>query len=423
MNRDSEGSASLHDIDISGELHSRPAMRVNRRAEIRAIYSLATAVTEHLDATLKRLAFFAVELCGVGSGGVSVLESTEAGPIFRWRAIAGEMEHFQGGGLPQQWSPCGECLKLGQAVLYLQPARHFTYFEGLRPPIEEGLVIPISSGSDCLPPATIWVVSHSAACRLNAEHVRIMRSLGEFADRALRRTLDTPATLCPVDDSQEIVWREYLWRIALGDESALEILFEETRPLVFSAALRILGFQADAEEITTDVFSRVWVAARKYDVKRGSVCTWLTAIVRNAALDRLRSRSAHDRNLSALLSECSSGDDPESSLLRSERVNILTCALQELPAAQRQAVELNFFSAKPAAVIAAELGCPIGTVKTRLRLALLHLRQLMAALEKSPQKRTSSEICLVENRSYHDSMSRSASLRESTLTVAPLRRV
>ena len=409
MDCHAEGPVSLAEIDISRELLSRPGIRVTRRAEVSAIYALAKAVTEPLDTTLKRLATLAVELCGVGSGGVSVLESTEAGPIFRWRAIAGEMERFQGGGLPQQWSPCNECLKLGHAVLYRQPSRHFTYFESLRPPIEEGLVIPISSGSDFLPPATIWVVCHSASRYINAEHVRVMRSLAEFASCALRKDLGRTQPDHGVG-SQEIVWREYLRRIALGDDSALEMLFEETRPLLFAAALRMVGFQADAEEITADVFSRVWVSASTYDVRRGSACTWLTALARNAAVDRLRARSAHGRNSSALLSECSSQDDPESSLLKAERLAILKHALEELPFAQRRAVELNYFSAKSATAIAQELNCPLGTVKTRLRLALLRLRQVMAALEKSPQRMSAGACSIVKgSREYNVRLGRDRS--------------
>lgn len=380
-----KSTASVSDIDISPELQSRPFRRLNRRAETTALYTLAGAIGQSLPAALKRLATLAIELCDAGSGGVSLIEETETGPLFRWRALAGEVERFEGGSTPREWSPCGECLKAGHAVLYSRPARYFTYFASLQPPIEEGLVIPVLSGSQ--PLATIWIVSHDSATRFNAEHVRVMTSLADFTASAL-----LTATLEPqgVYGDAEIVWREYLKRIAQHDEYALEMLFEETRALVFSAALRVVGLHADAEEITADVFTRLWTAAGTYDVRRGTVLAWLAAGARNRALDRLRSRTARERSPAALLHQCPQAD-PENVLVMSERKVALERALRGLPAPQRVAIELFYFSGKRASDIAAELGCPIGTVKTRLRLGTIRLRQLMAVIDKAPQRRNS--IC------------------------------
>lgn len=356
------------------------------------MYQLAGALREGSPAALKRLARLAIELCGAGSGGVSVIENSDTGPLFRWQALAGEVERFEGGSTPRDWSPCGECLKAGHAVLYLRPARYFTYFQSLRPPIEEGLVIPVLSGSQ--PLATIWVVSHHAASRFNAEHVRIMTSMADFTAGALEKTAPERHA---VHVDKEIVWREYVKRIALHNESALEMLFEETRALVFSEALRIVGFPADAEEITCDVFTRLWTAARAFNSERGTVGAWLSGMARNRALDRLRSRAVRERNPAALLRQCDR-QDPESILLRSQRRLTLQRALDGLPGPQRHAIELFYFSEKHATDIAAELGCPLGTVKTRLRLATMRLRQLMAALEQAPNRRSSVHTLLEKGR-------------------------
>ena len=346
------------------------------------MYMLAGALRESLPVALKRLATLAIELCGAGSGGVSVIEDSEAGPLFRWQALAGEVERFQGGSTPRDWSPCGECLRAGRAVLYSRPARYFTYFESLRPPIEEGLVIPVLSGS--LPLATIWIVSHNATSRFNAEHVRIMTSLADFTASAL----EAAGSVRPgMDGENEIVWREYLKRIARHDESALEMLFAETRALVFSAALRIVSFQADAEEIAADVFARLWTSAGTYNARRGSVGAWLSGMARNRALDLLRSRTVRERSPAALLRTCDR-EDPESILVTSERKMTLHRALQGLPVPQRHAIELYYFSDMHVTDIAAELGCPLGTVKTRLRLGTMRLRQLMAVLEKTADRRS-----------------------------------
>jgi RNA polymerase sigma factor (sigma-70 family) len=374
--------ASLADIDISSELQSRPAIGWNRRAETTAMYLLAGALRESLPVALKRLATLAIDLCGAGSGGVSVIEDSETGPLFRWQALAGEVERFEGGSTPRDWSPCGECLRARHAVLYSRPARYFTYFESLRPPIEEGLVIPVLSGS--LPLATIWIVSHHPASRFNAEHVRIMTSLADFTASALQ---NAGSEARGMEAEKEIVWREYLKRIARQDESALEMLFAETRALVFSAALRIVSFQADAEEITADVFTRLWTAAGTYNAQRGAVSAWLLGMARNRALDLLRSRTVRERSPAALLRQCDR-EDPESILVTSERKMTLRRALQALSGPQRRAIELFYFSDKHATDIAAELGCPLGTVKTRLRLGTMRLRQLMAVLEKAPDRRS-----------------------------------
>jgi RNA polymerase sigma factor (sigma-70 family) len=374
--------ASLEDIDISRELQSRPASKWNRRAETTAMYLLAGALRESLPVALKRLATLAIELCSAGSGGVSVIEDSETGPLFRWQALAGEVERFEGGSTPRDWSPCGECLRARRAVLYSRPARYFTYFESLQPPIEEGLVIPVLSGSE--PLATIWIVSHNPASRFNAEHVRIMTSLADFTASALGNAdSERPG----VDADNEIVWREYLKRIVRHDENALEMLFDETRALVFSAALRIVSFKADAEEVTADVFARLWKAAETFNAQRGTVGAWLSGIARNRALDRLRNRTVRERSPAALLRQCDR-EDPESILVMSERKITLQRALQALPAPQRHAIELFYFSDKHATDIAAELGCPLGTVKTRLRLGTIRLRQLMAVLEKTPDRRS-----------------------------------
>ncbi|HEV2463766.1 MAG TPA: sigma-70 family RNA polymerase sigma factor, partial [Acidobacteriaceae bacterium] len=104
-----------------------------------------------------------------------------------------------------------------------------------------------------------------------------------------------------------------LRRIALHSESALEMLFDETRALVFSEALRIVSFAADAEEITSDVFARLWTAAGTFNPQRGSVGGWLLGVARNKALDRLRSRGVRERSPAELLRQCDR-QDPESML-------------------------------------------------------------------------------------------------------------
>jgi Sigma-70 region 2 len=84
-------------------------------------------------------------------------------------------------------------------------------------------------------------------------------------------TADDLAAFLPPSSAiaRELPWQAYLLRIAAGDQAALSALFDETSPLVFTVALRILGFRADAEEVVVDVYSQVWRTAAKYDANRG----------------------------------------------------------------------------------------------------------------------------------------------------------
>lgn len=402
----SEDLVSLADVDISRELLARPISTPNKKRESNAMHVLAGALSQGVYFTLKQLANSAIELCNAGSAGISVIESTETAEVFRWRALAGVIEPYEGGSTPRDWSPCGECLKKGKAALYSYPARYFTYFQKLEQPIVEGLVIPMFRNA--VPLGTIWIVTHTSRCRFDAEHVRIMASLGSFAASALQLRFANggaaeegtngfcfegdhrPETLGPAGESRhgrEIVWSEYLRRVVQHDEFALEALLEETHALVFAAALRVIGFQVDAEEVAADVYARVWKTADAYDSRRGGVGTWLVGMARSIAIDRLRTRAVRNRSEAALLFQCACSDNPEAQADASETKCRLRQALQTLPFEQQRAIELFYFSELPIADIAAQLGQPIGTIKTRLRLGLLKLRRILAALESPLPKR------------------------------------
>jgi len=349
------------------------------------MHSLAQVMTTDSSvAVLKRLATLAIELCGAGTGGVSVIEEGENGEqIFRWQALAGELDAHEGGQTPRDWSPCGECLKTGKVMLYSYPARYFTYFQEIDTPIVEGLVVPMYA--DNVPVGTIWIVSHTEHVKFDAEDARVMTSLGSFAAAALKLAEASAASAengklheAPVRGGRELVWKEYVRRVAHKDHSALSALLNETSPLVFATALRVLSFRADAEEVTTDVYHRIWRTAETYDPQRGSVDAWLVSIARSRAIDRLRARAARDRSETALSIECSSGIDPESNAAASQTRTHLLQALHALPVQQRRAIELAYFSGLTMTEIAGQLGHPIGSVKTRIRMGLIKLRRLLA---------------------------------------------
>jgi RNA polymerase sigma-70 factor (ECF subfamily) len=158
-----------------------------------------------------------------------------------------------------------------------------------------------------------------------------------------------------------------LVRIAEGDGQALAELYDRHARLVFSLALRILQDRADAEDIVQDVFAQVWAQARRYDPARGAVAAWMLTLARSRAIDRLRARRARPETAA----EASAAE----SMPSAEQVMRLQQALEELPEGQRVALELAYYEGLTHVEVAARLGEPLGTIKTRIRQAVIRLRE------------------------------------------------
>lgn len=167
--------------------------------------------------------------------------------------------------------------------------------------------------------------------------------------------------------------------IAQAHEEALAQLYDRYNRLVFSLALAIVNDRATAEEITLDVFMRVWQKAATYRADQAKVSTWLTHIARHHAIDVLRRRSIRPDHYAAHWEDVtphapSSQEDPEESAELSLQRNRIQAALAQLPSDQKQALMLAYFAGYTHQQIAETLKQPLGTVKTRLRLALQKLR-------------------------------------------------
>ncbi len=180
---------------------------------------------------------------------------------------------------------------------------------------------------------------------------------------------------------------ELLRRMAGGDESALGELYDQWVTLVHSVAMHLLRDAREAEEVVEEAFWQAWRQAERYDASRGSVSTWLTTIVRSRALDRLRARRrVREEPLSQLEmsdAEQRSPDatDPLTGAELAERRVLVRAALVSLPAEQRQVLELAYFGGLSQSEIAERVGLPLGTVKTRARLALEKLRDRLRVLQ------------------------------------------
>jgi 1-acyl-sn-glycerol-3-phosphate acyltransferase len=178
----------------------------------------------------------------------------------------------------------------------------------------------------------------------------------------------------------ELRWNQCMERIAQGDGEALGRLYDGTHSLVYGLALRILGDTADAEEVTLDVYSQVWKTAGNFDLYRGTVSAWLVMLARSRAIDRLRAGAARrqrEETRGELPDAPASTVSPEEVSLLSQQRRLVRAALDTLAPEQREAIELAFFSGLSHSELASRLGQPLGTVKTRIRLGMMKLRELL----------------------------------------------
>jgi RNA polymerase sigma-70 factor, ECF subfamily len=171
--------------------------------------------------------------------------------------------------------------------------------------------------------------------------------------------------------------------IAQSQEQALVQLYDRYQRLIFSLALAIVDDSGTAEEITLDVFMHVWQKAGTYRAEQARVSTWLTYIARHHAIDVLRRRAAKGDRFAIHWEESishveSSGPDPEESAELSLRREHIYAALAKLPPEQKQALVLAYFGGYTQSQIAELLAQPLGTIKTRLRLALLKMREFLS---------------------------------------------
>lgn len=172
-----------------------------------------------------------------------------------------------------------------------------------------------------------------------------------------------------------------------GQTEALGVLYDRYSRMVFSLALHITGDAAKAEEITLDVFTRIWEKASTYRADRAKVNTWITSLARYRAIDVLRREKARPEGHSVRLELVdyelhASNPGPErvaASAIRQQRVRE---ALASLPDDQRTVLELAYFAGLTHQQIAEKLGLPLGTAKTRIRLGLQKLRRALEDLHE-----------------------------------------
>jgi RNA polymerase sigma-70 factor (ECF subfamily) len=193
-----------------------------------------------------------------------------------------------------------------------------------------------------------------------------------------------------------------------GSSDAVAMLYDRHAALVYRAALRVTTDHAIAAEVVQETFLSLWNRAELFDRSRGALVAWLTTIARNRAIDQLRSARRHDRavpfstlgedhdgpddrpiaewaiSAGALIGSADPERTPEAAVAERERRDCLERAIATLGSPERAVIQLAYGGGLTQTEIAERLEWPLGTVKTRTRRALQHLRARLADPTSAP---------------------------------------
>ena len=186
----------------------------------------------------------------------------------------------------------------------------------------------------------------------------------------------------PVRTAGEPTDEELMARIQARDDRAIAILYRRHTALLRTVVGRILNNDSDVDDQLQEVFLEVWRLAAQYDVEKGKALGWIVTLARRRSIDKLRKKQAYFRAQERLRAEpepaphC--GADEE--VAASDTAQIFTRVIATLPSAQREALNYAFYRGLSQREIAAQTGIPLGTIKTRLELALRKVRTAIVAL-------------------------------------------
>jgi len=184
----------LENVDITAQLHTRPARAPDHRAENEALAGLARTLAHQPEKMAQALADAALRLTGAHSAGLSLQQKKGDEPIFRWVATAGAFAKYAEGTMPRFFSPCGTVVERDAAILMHRPVQAYPSISQLDRPCEEVLLVPFRQ--EGAPVGTVWVVSHDGGKRFDAEDARIVTALTLFAEATFQ-------TLARIEDLRE----------------------------------------------------------------------------------------------------------------------------------------------------------------------------------------------------------------------------
>jgi RNA polymerase sigma-70 factor (ECF subfamily) len=182
--------------------------------------------------------------------------------------------------------------------------------------------------------------------------------------------------------AERLADEELMPLIGEKDPDAFEVFYDRHGGVAYSLAYRIVGERGAAEDVTQEAFISIWRSGARYDAARGSVRTWMLGIVRNRAIDFLRSKAGRAPKLDfdddSILEHRPASEQTESEALQRETAQEVRGALDELPGEQAKVIQLAYFGGFSHSEIAGMLGVPLGTVKGRMRLGLEKIRGELA---------------------------------------------
>jgi RNA polymerase sigma-70 factor (ECF subfamily) len=184
------------------------------------------------------------------------------------------------------------------------------------------------------------------------------------------------------EKAERLADEELMPLVGRKDPEAFEVLYDRHGGVAYSLAYRIVGNRAAAEEVTQEAFISVWRSGARFDAARGSVRSWLLSVVRNRAIDFLRSKAGKAPKLDfdddSALEQRPAAERTEEEALRRETAGEIRGALGRLPGEQSKVIELAYFGGFSHSEIAEILSLPMGTVKGRMRLGLEKIRGELA---------------------------------------------
>lgn len=197
-----DAPAALESILCTGELSRRPSRPPHYEKEHRALIALVQALADSPGTILQTLADTILEVLDCGSAGISLL-TRDGGTRFYWPAIAGVWKPHIGGGTPRDFGPCGDVLDCNRPLLFKHVERRYTYFEPVKPAVEEALLVPFHVAGKAV--GTVWAVTHDDRHRFDAEDRRQLETLARFASAAYQTSasLDVSRQLAAIVESSD----------------------------------------------------------------------------------------------------------------------------------------------------------------------------------------------------------------------------
>ena len=192
-------------------------------------------------------------------------------------------------------------------------------------------------------------------------------------------------TMQDIAPAPEREWPDLIAKIERGDQEAFSRLYDQSSPHIYGLVLRMVNQPQIAEEVTMDVYVQVWKQAQGYNLNRGTPMGWLVTLARSRAIDRLRSgrvERVHVTSIEEIGGLESEEANPEDQSSGRQRAEIVRTALTILPREQRESLMLAYFGGYSQSEISKQLGIPLGTVKTRIRMAMIRLREALAPYGK-----------------------------------------